>query len=465
MRFRPRTTGWRILAVLAVIWLGVVIHSIRYRDLTWLQYLLIDVTWLQVLLLVVGAHGAAILLAGIFSRRFRPPSLEDDVPYVSVVVPAKNEEAVIETTIQNLCALDYLPCGGTRYEVIVVDDQSADGTLVALERLAADLPIRVLQTPEGSFGKAAALNLGIAHARGDFIAIFDADARVAPDFLQRVVPYLAGERVAGVQSRRRPYNADQNLFTRVQDDEYSLYQHLFQRARQSLGGIVSFAGNGLVLKRAALEEIGGWNEDALTEDIDLSVRFHLAGWEIRYCEEATVWEEAIPRLRDLLRQRIRWFEGAIRCLGDYLPAILLGRLPVFKRLDLIFLLSGTLLGTIGLLTSYLYAMVNAIGIIVIFLHIPAWAMTWASIAISGSVLLGVTVEKRGQPKEVALVVARTAGFSLQLLVVVPLAIYRYIRSAITGERSWEKTAHGRSWAGRVWVTPQSQEREDDPSIP
>ncbi len=463
MRFRPRSTGRLILATLAIVWLAVVIHSIRYRDVTWLQYLLIDVTWLQVLLLIVGGHGAAILLAGILSRppRVRRPTRAEEWPFVSVVVPAKNEEAVIEPTVRNLCALEYAPGREARVEVIVVDDRSADGTQAVLERLAGELPIRVLQTPEGSFGKAAALNLGIAHARGDLIAIFDADARVAPDFLQRVVPYLSSERVGGAQSRRRLYNPDQNLLTRVQDDEYTLYQHLFQRARQSLGGIVSFAGDGLVLKRAALDDVGGWNEEALTEDIDLTVRFHLAGWEIRYCEEATVWEEAIPRLRDLLRQRIRWFEGAIRCLGDYLPTILFGRLPVFKRLDLLFLLAGTLLGTLGVLTSYVFALINAVGVLVIFLHLPPRVMTWASSAITMSFLVGVVVEKRAQPREVCFVLARSLGFSLQLLLVVPLAIHRYIRSAITGERSWEKTTHGASWAARVWSAPGPQETNDE----
>lgn len=461
MRLRSRTTGQLLLATLGIIWLGVVIHSIRYRDLTWLQYLLVDVTWLQVLLLVVGGHGAAVLLVGILSRPPRILRADGELPFVSVVVPAKNEEAVIEPTVRNLCALDYAAGKRPCFEVIVVDDRSEDGTQAVLERLTGELSIRVLQTPFGSFGKAAALNLGIAHARGDLIAVFDADARVAPDFLQRVVPYLSGERVAGIQARRRPYNPDQNLLTRLQDDEYTLYQHLFQRGRQSLGGIVTFAGDGLLVSRIALEDVGGWNEEALTEDIDLSVRLHLAGWEILYCEEATVWEEAIPRLRELLRQRIRWFEGAIRCLGDYLPAMLFGRLPLFKRLDLLFLLSGTLIGTLGLLTSYVFGLINMVGILVIFLHIPAQVMTWASAAISVSFLAGVVVEKRGRPREVFLVLARSVGFSLQLILVVPLAIYRYVRNAVTGERSWEKTAHGASWAARVWSSPEPQESKDE----
>jgi hypothetical protein len=128
---------------------------------------------------------------------------------------------------------------------------------------------------------------------------------------------------------------------------------------------------------------------------------------------------------------------------------------------LIFLLSGTLLGTLGLLTSYVFAMINSVGILVIFLHLPASVITWASAAITASFLVGVVVEKRGRPGEICLVLARSAGFSLQLLLVVPLAIHRYIRNTITGERSWEKTAHGASWAARVWSAPHPQETKDE----
>ncbi len=461
MRIRRRTTSRLVLATLGVLWLAVVIHSIRYRDLTWLQYLLVDVTWLQVILLAVGAHGAAVLLVGILSRSPRVDRGREGVPLVSIVVPAKNEETVIEATVRSLCALDYAEDGTPRFGVFVVDDGSTDGTQAVLEQLATELPITVLRTPEGSFGKAAALNLGIAHARGDLIAVFDADARVAPDFLARMVTHLQGDRVGGVQSRRLLYNPDQNLVTRIQDDEYTLFQHLLQRARQAFGGIVCFSGNGLIFKRAALEDVGGWNDEALTEDIDLSVRFHLAGWEIRYCEEAVVWEEAVPRLRDLLRQRIRWFEGAIRCLGDHLPAILFGRLPIFKRLDLIFLLTGSLLVTLGLLTSYLYALINTVGVLVVYLHISPRVMTWAWAAITFSVFVGVIVEKRARPAQVCLVLARSIGFSVHRLLVVPLAIHRYVRSAITGEMSWEKTVHGTSIAARVWSADRLRGREEE----
>lgn len=441
---RPHTTSHLVLATLGMMWLAAVVQSLRYHDLVWLQVLFIDITWLQALLLIAGGYGAFLVLVGALSRAARPMPLPvlTSRPFVSVIVPARNEEAVIESAVRSLCAMDYHDGGVRQFEVIVVDDQSTDRTLAVLEKLAADVPLRIVRTPPGSVGKATALNRGITRARGDVIAIFDADARVALDFLQRTVPYLKGERVGGVQSLRLLYNAGQNLLTRSQDDEYRLFQRPLQRARRFLGGLVCFAGNGLLLKRDALDDVGGWNEDALTEDIDLSIRFHLAGWEIRYAEDAVVWEEAVPTLRDLIRQRVRWFEGAMRCLGDHLPAILFGRAAVLKRVDMLFFLSGTLIVTLGVLTTYLFAVIDVVGAVVLYLQLPRRLTTWPSAVFTGSLLLAMTVEARWRVWHVAVVLARTVAFSLLRLIVVPLAIRRYVRSAITGDMSWEKTAHG-----------------------
>jgi 1,2-diacylglycerol 3-beta-glucosyltransferase len=439
---KPRTNSQLVLATLAVLWLGGVVLSLHHRDLSWIQILLVDISWLQGLLLAVGTFGAFMVLVGTLAPAPRAITLRSPRPFVSIVVPAKNEEAVIETTVRSLWALDYREGSVPYYELIVVDDGSTDRTGELLKTLAATRPLTIVPTPPGSVGKAAALNLGIARARGELIAVFDADARVAPDFLARMVAALSGPTAGGVQSQRRLYNAEQNLLTRIQDDEYRLFSHPLQRARRVLGGMVSFSGNGLLLRRDALGEVGGWNEDALTEDIDLSLRFHLAGWDVCYCEEAVVWEEAVPWARELIRQRIRWFEGAIRCLGDHLPAILFSRVNLFKRLDMLLLLAGGLIVTLCLLTTYLYALIGAAGAVVLYLQLPRWLTTWTSAAITVGVLLAMLVELRGRMGEVGLVLIRSAVFSLHRLIVVPLAIHRYLRSAITGHTTWEKTAHG-----------------------
>lgn len=451
MPARLRPTTHLVLATLGLLWFGAVAASVHYRDLTWLQYLFVDVTWIQALLLVAGGYGAFLVLVGALIKSPPAPVLRAGLPFVSVVVPAKNEEAVIEATVRSLCAMDYAEDGERRFEVIVVDDRSTDGTVLILNRLVREWAIKVVQTPEGSFGKAAALNYGIAHSRADVIAVFDADARVGPDLLRQMVPFLAAPEVGGVQSRRVLYNAGQNAVTRLQDDEYLLFQDTLQRARRWLGGMVCFAGNGLLLRREALDEVGGWNEDALTEDIDLSVRFHLAGWEIRYCNEAIVWEEAVVRVRPLMRQRVRWFEGAFRCLGDHLPGILFGRVPLFKRIDMLFFLGGALAATTALLTIYFYALIDLAGAVVLYLQLPLRITTVGSAAITVALTIGLLAEYRTRLPAAVLSMARTAAFSLVRLVIMPLAVVRYVRSAITGETSWEKTAHGASQDARVWT--------------
>jgi len=435
----PRTTRHLVLLLIAVLWVAMVVHSLDYIGRFVFHYVFVSVRWLQTLFIVLSIYSTVLLVVGLRRPAPRPPTAAR--PFVSVLVPVKDEVAVIADTLRCLARLDYHRRGRRRFELIVVDDRSTDGTAELLERLRSRLGLRVVRTPPGSVGKAAALNAGLRVARGRLLAFFDADARVAPDFLQRMVACLDGPRVGGVQARRLPYNAGQNLLTRMQADEFGIFMTLFQRARERLRAFVAFAGNGLVLRRDALEAVGGWHEDALTEDIDLSVRFHLRGWQIRYCEEAVVWEEAVPTVRDLVRQRTRWFEGAMQALGEHLPAILFGRLPLQTRVDVLFFLAGSLVATLALLTTYAYGLLRLAGVVVLFLQVSPHLMAAASGLCSLS-LLGAVVERLGwRPAQLVGVPLRFALFSLHRFVVVPYAIARYVRSAVTGRIDWAKTTH------------------------
>jgi 1,2-diacylglycerol 3-beta-glucosyltransferase len=439
---RPRLTSQLVLAALAVVWVAGVIHSLHHHALPWLPVLFVDVAWLQALLLAFGAFGTVLVLVGVFAPALHPPPLAAARPFLSILVSAKNEEAVIARTVRNLAALEYEEDGYRRFELIVIDDQSTDRTPQILADLAREESLHVVRTPAGSIGKAAALNLGMAHARGEIVAVLDADACVRPDFITRMMASLSGPPIGGVQCQRRLYNAGQNLWTRLQDDEYRFVHHPMQRARQALGGMVSFSGNGFLLRRDALDEVGGWNEEALTEDIDLTVRFHLARWGIQYCEDVVVWEEAVPTVADLIRQRGRWFEGALRCLGDHLPAMLFSRMSPFLRIDMLVFLSGGLLFTLGFLTSYFYAVVNLAGADVLVVQLPQSLAVWSSGLLTAGLLVAVLTQTRGRIGEAGAIVVRSVIFSLHRLIVVPLAIYRYVRSAVTGHTIWEKTAHG-----------------------
>lgn len=435
---RNRGTGARhlVLGTLAMGWIALVVDSITYRDVLWFRYYVVNLVWLQYLFLVLAVFGGVILLFGVLTRRSQPGRWPAP-PSVSVIIPAKDEVRVIEGAVRTACAQIY----EGSVEVIVVDDRSTDGTPELLEALRAELPVRVVQTPPGTVGKASALEIGVAQSRGELIAVFDADARLGPRVLAQMIPHMADPQVAAVQGRRLVHNARRNWLTRIQDDEYRVFQTLLQRARQAVGGFVCLAGNGLIVKRAALASVGGWTEDALTEDIDLTVRLHLAGWEVRYCYEAEIWEEGVVGLRDLIRQRERWFEGALLCLGDYLPAIVFSRVPLLRRLDMVFFLSGSLLSALAVLTGYLYAMIGLAHEAVVYVQLPRAVMASASAVLSAGVLAAMSAEVGVRPVRLAGVMARWTVFSFHTLVIVPMAIRHYIYAAVTGARDWRKTTH------------------------
>ncbi len=434
-----RATSHLILTLLAVLWAGMILFNLEYLGRFTAHLLLVSVRWLQLLFIILSLYGGTLLLLGAVRRPRR--SSAGPRPFISILLPAKDEERVIEGTLRALAAQSYDEDGVRRFELIVIDDGSTDSTPHILERLSGPLALRVVRTPPGSRGKAAALNIGAAAASGEILAVFDADARVGPELLAQLAVAFDDPRVGGVQGRRLPYNATSNILTRMQDDEFAILQTAFQRARERVGGFVGFAGNGLLVRREALADAGGWNEEALTEDIDLAVRLYLRGWRISYCDEAVVWEEAVPSLGALIRQRRRWFEGALRCLGEHLPTILVGRLPLRVRLDMLFYLGGALVATLALLTNYAYALAGLSGVIVLFLRLPTVVMAAASVFFSSSLLAAVAVGRGRHPAGLMAVLLRSAIFTLPRLIVVPLAIAHYIQTALTGRMEWGKTAH------------------------
>jgi len=442
-----RATSHLVLALIGILWAVLVVQNLEYLGRFAYHTYLVSIRWLQFLFIGLSLYGVAALLYGL--RRTPVAPVATRRPFISILVPAKDEERVIDGTIRALAHLDYHARGRRRFEILVIDDGSTDGTPRILARLQHELGVRVVRTAGGGRGKAAALNQGMRHARGELIAVFDADARVAPDFLQRLVAGLDGPRIAGVQGRRVFYNAGQNALTRMQQDEFGILLTCMQRTREAIGGFVNFAGNGLLVRRDALASVGGWSEDAVTEDIDLSIRLYLAGWRIRYRDDAPVWEEAVTTLRALVRQRTRWFEGGLRCLGEHLPKILVNRMPLLARLDTLFFLMGVLLAGLALLTTYVYTLIGLAGAVLLFLGVSRWVMAGMAGAFTLTlVAAGVTIEGRSPLAALGLVV-RQALFSFHRLATVPLGIVRYVQGAVTGRVDWAKTAHVGAMAPEV----------------
>lgn len=320
---------------LTAIWSG----TIALHLLSWGSWIVLAMT------AVMGIHALRVL----FARPIPvPPPLaydrSEDYPYVSLLVAAKNEEAVIGSLVEDLCSLDY---PSDRYDLWVIDDNSSDRTPLVLERLAAEHPqLNIIRRPaNASGGKSGALNEVWTQTQGDIIAVFDADAQVPKDLLRRVLPLFHRETVGAVQVRKAIANAPTNLWTRGQSAEMALDSY-FQQQRIAIGGIGELRGNGQFVRRTALESFGGWNEQTITDDLDLTLRLHLDSWDIDLLLLPAVGEEGVTTALGLWHQRNRWAEGGYQRYLDYWRLIARNRMGTRKTVDLfMFMISQYILPT------------------------------------------------------------------------------------------------------------------------
>ncbi len=280
------------------------------------------------LVLILGFIIAYTILFNIAERHQRrknkknPPKLDESYrPFVTIMIPAHNEQAVIAETVKNISSIDY-----DYYEIIVIDDRSDDKTAeVLLELEKQNSRVKALIRDKDAFpGKSAVLNDAFEIAKGDVICVFDADARVEPDFLKKIIPNLAPKEVGAVQARKVISNREHNFLTRCQDNEYVLDAY-FQFGRDAIKGAVELRGNGELIKREAIEDVDGWNNYTIVDDLDLSTRLHLKGWDIRFCRDVCVYEEGVKDFFPLIRQRRRWVEGSIRRYLDYFIDVLFSK--------------------------------------------------------------------------------------------------------------------------------------------
>ena len=269
--------------------------------------------------MVLGAGRLVVLLAlalvqrrrGLFARR-----LVDAVhrPDVSVVVPAYNEEKVIVRTVQSLLAQRY-----PGLEIIVVDDGSPDRTAEVVTRAFQKHPaVRVLRKANG--GKASALNIGVREARGEIVVAVDADTVLAPGAIEALTVPLADERVGAVAGNAKVGNRI-NLVTRWQAVEYITSQNLDRRAFSLLNCITVVPGAVGAWRRQLVLDAGGFSEQTMAEDQDLTLTLLRHGWHIAYADQAIAYTEAPDTVRTLSRQRFRWSFGTLQCAWKHRDAL------------------------------------------------------------------------------------------------------------------------------------------------
>lgn len=257
--------------------------------------------------------GAIALLQKL--RRRRPiTTAEPREPFVSIIVPAYNEERVIAQTVRSLLSSDY-----PNFEVIVVDDGSSDRTReVAREHFGDEPRVQLLTQP--NLGKAEALNVGWRRARGEIIVALDADTIFMPATIGALVRRFDDPQVGAVAGNAKVGNRI-NMVTRWQALEYVTAQNLDRRAFTKLNCVFIVSGAVGAWRRDLLELLGGFSSDTLAEDQDLTIRVRKSGYRVEYAEDAVAWTEAPDTVRTLARQRLRWSFGTLQCMWKHRDAL------------------------------------------------------------------------------------------------------------------------------------------------
>lgn len=261
-----------------------------------------------------------------------PPQL-DHWPAISILVPCHNEEANGRETLAAACAVDY-----PDFEVIAINDGSRDGTAALLDSLACEFgPLRVVHLAENG-GKAMALNVGAMLARHEILLCIDGDALLDPRALKWAAFYLQRNDLGAITGNPRIRNRS-TVLGRLQVGEFSSIIGLIKRAQSAYGRLFTVSGVICVFRRRALADAGWWSSHTLTDDIDITWRIQIAGWNVKYAPNVLVWILMPETLRGLWSQRLRWAEGGVQMMLDYFKPMVFGQVPTLLPIYINFLLS------------------------------------------------------------------------------------------------------------------------------
>lgn len=327
------------------------------------------------------------------------PLIATNFPFVTVQLPIYNELYVVEELLQAVAAFDY-PLN--RLEVQILDD-STDETSEIIARVVAEILFKnpnlsiIHKRRQNRKGfKAGAMAEGLRDAKGEYIAIFDADFLPAPDFLLRTLPLLLADEKAGlVQTRWVHKNENYSILTRMQAFALDAHFSIEQWGRSRSGFFINFNGTAGVWRRACIDDAGGWSSDTLTEDLDLSYRAQLAGWRLLYRDDICTPAELPIAMPAIKTQQYRWNKGAAEVARKMLGRLFLAKnISFMQRLNgfahllnssvfvLIFMIT-VLSVPVGLLASaypeyaFLYAIGQALGatlgIVVFFFGVAFFA--------------------------------------------------------------------------------------------
>jgi len=361
-----------------------------------------------------------------------------DFPSCTILIPAHNEEVVIANTIAAMLKLQYPK---DKLKIMVINDGSKDRTKEIIEEYAAkDSRVVLYDVPlgQGGKGKSRALNLGVKQVKSEVIAIYDADNTPDPMALHYLVASLVSNKeLGGVIGKFRTVNKSRNLLTRFINIETLSFQSMLQAGRWQLHNIATLPGTNFVMWKWLIDELEGWDEEALTEDSELSIRIYELGYKIKFLPYAITYEQEPEEWKVWIKQRVRWVRG-----NNYVLAKFIREIPNFKnkrlRFDLLYTLALYYVFFVAILVSDILFFLSLFGIISIPLPGP-YSVVWivAIVLFMCEILLAVSFDKEDNWRNLGLILIMYFTYC-QLWIFVMLKAF-YLENIKKATHEWDKT--------------------------
>jgi cellulose synthase/poly-beta-1,6-N-acetylglucosamine synthase-like glycosyltransferase len=361
-----------------------------------------------------------------------------ELPRISLMIPAHNEGMVISHTLEALLKLNY---PSDHLEILVINDGSTDDTAAQVEAVAAQNPtVRLFDIPHeyAARGKSAALNRGLPECRYDVIGIFDADNLPDPDSVLHLARQLAADPALGaVIGKFRCINKKRNFLTRFINLESLAFQWIVQAGRWNLLRMATLPGTNYLIRRNLLKEVGEWDEQALTEDAEMSIRIYQAGYLIKLVPYAVTWEQEPETLRVWFKQRTRWARGNNYVLEKYLTQVFRIK-PRVIGIELFYSMAVYYIFFLAILFSdllFVLAAANLVRIPVPGPYKEVWLFAYLLFILE--LVIALSREKEDTPLNIFLIaLAYFTYCQLWILVVLKAAYEDYI---LKREHIWIKT--------------------------
>lgn len=255
----------------------------------------------------------------------------EEIPYVTIQLPIFNEKYVVARLLTTIAQLEYPK---EKLEIQVLDDstdESVIDTAVLIQQIAATgIDIKQIKRTNRSGFKAGALKEGLVHAKGEFIAIFDADFVPRKDWLYRTIPYFKDSQIGVVQTRWGHLNRDYSLLTKIQAFALDAHFTLEQVGRNSKSHFINFNGTAGVWRKECILDAGNWESDTLTEDLDLSYRAQLKNWKFKYLEQVETPAELPAIISAARSQQFRWNKGGAENFSKNAIRLVVSKTTGFK---------------------------------------------------------------------------------------------------------------------------------------